>query len=54
MEMPPMPDPRDFDCAESFHWVSFNNALAAWERVAKHLIDKAHSEPTPPATQETT
>lgn len=42
MEMPSMPDPGDFDRDEGFQWVSFNNALAAWERVCKHLIDAAH------------
>ena len=46
LQIPPMPDPDDFrDYSDYLSETEFVAALAAWERVAKHVIEH-HYQPT--------
>jgi hypothetical protein len=53
MEMPPMPDVRQFRDGWNFYDKAYADALASWERVAKRLIEAAHNAAPEPSTQET-
>lgn len=39
MELPPQPDPQDFIVGIGHQLPSYHDALAAWERVCKAIVE---------------